>query len=204
MSDFFENIRKLFLNSGNGKDLQPDMHEPLERAASELEAYRTWKNSIRQTRLLKGLYDRVHQRAADEASVQFDLHFVESSSTNGFLLMYTPHVMSPKDLQHLFDFLKERVLAHGYSTYMSDVRRKVKNDEVETIERHYLKPRLKANKGAEPQEQLFGNITIEHTLLDDEPQHIKFIANIYTDHKFTEAGHYNDLLKLLVEPPSEG
>lgn len=202
MSDFFENIRKLFLNSS--KDHQPDMHEPLERSAADVEAYRTWKNSMRKTRLLMGLYDRVYHRSAAETSVQFDLHFVESSSTNGFLLMYTPHVMGAKDLQHLFDFLKERVLQQGYSTYMSDVRRRVKNDEVETIERHYLKPRLKANQPDQGIEQLFGNITIEHTLLDDEPQHLKFIANIYTDHKYTEAGHYNDLLKLLVEPPSEG
>lgn len=194
MGDFFDSLKGLFSSAEDKK--QPALHEMLERNTAEQDAYQVWSNSVRKDRVMELLKELVHNPTIGSAP-PLEIQFVESGKSNGFILYYQQQLMSNHEFQHLFDWLKERVLDHGgYSIYMSDIKRKIKGDAVETKERHYLKPKI--SRVDKQIDQLFGNITIEHTLVNDKPQHIKFIANIYSDQNFTDALHYRELLKLIV------
>jgi hypothetical protein len=62
---------------------------------------------------------------------------------------------------------------------------------------HYLKPQ----PGNDPNiaNQRYGNILIEMVQYDDKPQFIKFMANVYQDRLFTQAGQFEDLMHTLSE-----
>ncbi len=196
MSDFFDSLKSLF--SAGSKSNAPLVHEMLERTPAQQEAMQVWTGSKRKERIVAALR-QVAEAQTGEPAGPLPLTWVESAKSNGFVLYFEPELMAEKEFQHLFDWLQQQVLAHGYSSYMSDIKQQIKGDLVETKERHYLKPSLNLPDGAKVANQLFGNITIEHTLIDNRPQHIKFIANIYSDQNYTTARHYRELIGLIVE-----
>ena len=86
----------------------------------------------------------------------------------------------------------------SYRSYVSDTKTYPKNNFVETIQRHYLKPSLKLKSQDQKANQGFGNINIELLLRNDKVVNLKFSATSYRDHQFEEADDFNELMKLIV------
>lgn len=196
MSGFWNQIKHLFAQVE--EERTPAIHESLERTEAEQEAYHNWKHSSDSGRLLSFLKRRVEGIDPLEEDLSLDMQFVESPKTNGFLLHYDQNKLGKKDFQFLFDLLRDRVIMHDYRLYMSDSRQQVRQGQVHHIERHYLKPRLYNLNPSDQVNQQFGNITLEYLLINDVPQHLKLIVNVYSDYKYTQPRPYNDLLRMLV------
>ena len=172
----------------------PVLHEQIVRTDLEKHTYESWKLDDAKDELIDFL-----QKALEPGSMYADAILVlNTPKSRGFMLHFTTDFYAKTDFQHLFDYLQERVRGLGYIPYMSDVKSYARKDFVEKLERHYLKPRFSFDEEAGISNQLYGNITIEHLLYNEQPQHIKFLCNPYTDRKWSEALPFAQLITNLL------
>ena len=89
---------------------------------------------------------------------------------------------------------EERVRALNYRTQISDTRTYHRADWVETIQRHYLKPRPNFQEGKK-MDQAYGNVMIELELRNDQVQNLRFRATSYQDRLFNDALEFKELMQ---------
>lgn len=201
--DLWKYFKDLFKAEAESSKLKPFIQEPLERSEAEIETYAIWKKTLGKRRLLDWLNAQYAMfTLSGESEIDRTIDFLNTPSAKGFVIHYDTQIHNHKDFVHLFDYLKERVLTMNYKKYMSDVRiyNQTRNNQnyVESIERHYLKPRFVV-KEDKTFDQLFGNIKIELLLRNDVIKNLQFSATQYNDRSFAEADTFNDLMRELLK-----
>lgn len=93
-------------------------------------------------------------------------------------------------VQHLIDVLE----AEEYSLKNATKEVVEENNQLKTVEHFYLKPKLKFRK-ERPYQQLYGNIEIEHRLVDENTNLVKFMAHVYHDRNFHEPLEFQALME---------
>lgn len=197
MANLWNYIKQLFQEAEQSSPSHPVVHEMITRSPEEKADFGQWKEGLVCRRLLGWLSDqyaifRVLPDDIDEA-----LDFLDTPSSKGFVIHFHKTNYSRREVIHLFDFLKEKVLTLNYKTQISDLRTYNRSGWVETIERHYLKPRPNFIPG-EKLKQAFGNVMIEVELRDDQVRNLRFRATSYKDHQFEDALDFKDLMSALV------
>lgn len=197
MADIWDYFKNLFKKSEESSPSQPYLHEVIERSEAEKADYEFWKNTLVRRRLTDWLSDqyaifRVLPQDVDEA-----MDFLDTPSSKGFVIHFYKTNYSRRDVTFLMDYLKEQVLALDYKSQVSDTRTFNRPNWVETIERHYLKPRPDFEQKGKFN-QKFGNVTIEMQLRNDQPYHLKFQATTYNDHLFKDAHDFEDLMQAVL------
>ncbi len=199
MKDFWKNIKQLFQSSEKSSPMQPAIHEMIERSAVEKEDYLQWKRTLSRRRLLDWLNNQHVEYIINPQHTDDAIDFLNTPSSKGFVMHFHETRYNKREIIHFFDFLKERVLSINYRSYMSDLRTYNRPDWVETIQRHYLKPSIFLRKtNQKKSEQLFGNITIQLLLRNDQVRNLKFNATTYQDHQFEKADDFRELIQLLI------
>ncbi len=212
MSEIWDYFKNLFQRAEESSPSQPLIHELIVRSEEDKADYRHWKQTLVCRRLLDWLSDQfaVYLQVPDQVDESID--FLDTPSSKGFVVYFFKTRYSRRDVTWLMDYLKEEVLDLGYRIQVSDTRTYQQKDWVETVERHYLKPRPRRPENSDAQvtyghptaprpsrsNQEFGNITIEFHLRDDQPHYLKFRANHYRDHKYEEAREFEELMKLIL------
>ncbi len=196
-------FKSLFAKAKESSPSQPFLHELIERSEAELQDYEHWKNTLVRRRLTGLVLDqyaisRVLPRELDET-----VDFLDTPSSKGFAIHFFKTRYSRRDATFLLDYLKEKVRELGYRAQISDTRTYTRPNWVETVERHYLKPRfqLPGEMGAPPSgkaRQRFGNITIELELHDGQAHNLRFRATSYRDHLYEEPEDFEALMKQLL------
>lgn len=177
---------------------QPAIHEVIERSEKELADYRVWKETLGKQRFLDWLREEHLKFMTDPRSTDAALDFLNTPSTKGFVIHFYKTRYNKREIIHFFDFLKEKILALSYKTYLSDTRTYNRKDWVERLDRHYLKPPTNLrNPGKEKFDQRFGNITIELIFQDDKIYLLKFSASTYQDRLYKDAEDFDSLMKEL-------
>ncbi|MGB3777508.1 MAG: hypothetical protein WA960_04060 [Tunicatimonas sp.] len=187
---FFEKIsRKLF----PGDKLKPavDVHEVLKRPERDRVAYEAWRNEPECETLVREVAQAYYYKKTNINS-ELEVHLLNTAYANGFAVSYVPRVPT-KEFQHLFEYFKDQVAGMGYRVVNADRRIKDKANFVETIEKYYLKPPLhRGDIKAGSIDQLYGNVAVEHVLINDRPSYIKVQASIYSDRLYQDAQHFDD------------
>jgi len=127
---------------------------------------------------------------------ELKFHILSTPYANGFALTYHPSI-GIQAFNCFFDYLKDQVKNIAYQLNNSSRKIYDKPSYVETKEKYYLKPPLKAIEDNELFDQLYGNISIEYILIDEKPSYIKLVASIYSDRLYTKALPFEDLAKKL-------
>lgn len=197
MGDWWDDIRGLFQKAESSSPSHPAIHEMIERSSDEKVDFQHWKETIVRRRLQDWLFDQYAIFQALPHETDETLDFLSTPSSKGFAIHFSMTRYSQRDVQHYFDFLKERVLAQNYRIQISDRRTYNRKEWIETVERHYLKPRQKKQE-SQKLRQGFGNITIEHVKRDELSHLLKFRATIYRDHQFEDARGFRELMQLLA------
>jgi len=181
MARWWDKIKNLLSSSEQSSPTQPAVHEIISRTDSFLESYKIWKNGPTHKRLLNWIAD---------------IDFLRTDSTNGVAIHFDDVDYTKEDAFFLFDYFKEKIRTHNYRTQVSDTRTYSKNTWVETVERHYLKPRPVYDEHGKI-DQGFGNITILLTLRDDKVYNLKLSATAYQDRLFNAEEGFDGLMKFL-------
>ena len=146
----------------------------------------------------KKLVSSVHQSyelKQQAISRKPEVHVLNSQYANGFAISYDEEI-GAQDFQFLFDWLSDKTKSLNYQVANSDIMVVEKNDVIESIEKHYLKPHVGMD---EIIDQKFGNILIEHILINDQPSYIKYTASIYSDRKYQEPQKFDKLTEYLFQ-----
>ena len=194
MANFWDNIKKLFQVGGESSPSNPAIHEVIARSEEEKADFTRWKETIVCKRLVNWLGDQYALYRVLPGDVDEAIGFLNTPSSKGFVIHFSQTQYSLRDATHLLDLLCERVRVLRYSPQVSDRRTFSRGDWVETVERHYLKPRTDFRKDG-PFEQRFGNVMIELVLRNEQPHHLKFSATSYTDSKYREAEDFQALMQ---------
>jgi len=190
-------IKNLFRDVEASSHVRPYIHETLERGTSALADYEAWKSDLARHRLMNSLGDEYATHRIDPSKVDRSLDFLDTPSMKGFVIHASIGSYDLKELRHLLDYLKERVLTADYKIYVSDRRIYNRNGKNEMVERHYLKPKAKLNEN-EQITQKYGNIRIELKCQNDVPINLKFSATGYHDRLFEEAEDFRVLMSILT------
>jgi hypothetical protein len=201
--DLWQYFKDLFKAEQESSSLKPYINEPLERSKEEVENYEHWKRTLAKQRLLDWLNAQYALfTMSGESEIDKTIDFLNTPSSKGFVIHFNEQFHNRQDIIYLFDYLKERFLAMNYKSYMSDIRtyNQSRNDKtwVETIERHYLKPRFKVLDD-NTFDQRFGNIKIELLFRNDVIRNLQFSATRYHDRNYKEASTFNDLMRELLQ-----
>jgi len=194
MADLWDRLRNLFRSVEESSPSNPAVHELIRRSDDEQQDYSFWKDTLVRRRLQNWLSDQYALFLVTPDDVDDALDFLDTPSSKGFVVYFFKTQYSQRDVQHFFDYLKERVLDLGYRTQISDTRTFSRPKWVETVERHYLKPPSQGRTEGKFYQE-FGNITIENHLRDEQVHYLKFRATIYKDHQFHEAKTFQQLMQ---------
>lgn len=196
MSYFDKLFGKLFPHKDSDK--APDVHEVLKRSQHMQQQYGSWKDSEARHALIEEIAKAYYYKKTSISS-DIDVHLFNTAYANGFAISYHNKIGS-KPFQYLADYFRDKVLEMGYRLVNADRRIMDRENYVESIEKYYLKPPLSAEDLAQKavqNNQMFGNIVIEHVLIDNQPSYLKILANIYSDRQFQEAHSYDDFVSAL-------
>jgi hypothetical protein len=196
MSYFDKLVGKLF--SGKKPPGTADVHEVMKRSEAEQREYEAWKEGEEREQLIREIAQAYYYKKTNIIS-DIEVHLLNTPYANGFAISYHQDI-SPRSFRHLSDYFRDQVLEMGYRLVNSDRRIIDRGDYVETIEKFYLKPPLSAadlSKEVIQVNQLFGNIAIEHVLIDNRPSYLKVLASIYSDRQYQEAQSYDDFITAL-------
>ncbi|MDQ3190797.1 MAG: hypothetical protein M3Q58_04315 [Bacteroidota bacterium] len=192
MSFFDDLFKKVFSKENNAQNI--DVRENLIRRDDYINDYLKWKETNKPKEYLKVIKNTFKLK---QSGVESDLHLsiYRSVYANGFFFSYN-NDLDKNEFLYIFDYLKETILDLGYYLSTSDKRTREKNNYIEEIQKHYLKPQQKTYEGV--LEQLYGNVLIEHVAINNKPSYIKVMANIYSDSKFKKALEFDDFIEKLL------
>lgn len=197
MSDFWKQIKKLFQTAESSSPSNPLIHEVIQRSEQEKEDYQYWKNTLVCKRLISWLHEQyaIYQVLPDDIDEAID--FLNTPSAKGFVIHFHKTQYSQRDVTHLLDYLKEKVLDLNYRPQISDTRTYNRSKWVEQVQRHYLKPSPSVRTEGKLN-QRFGNIKIELFFRDNAVYNLQFSATTYKDSLFNEADEFKKLMMELL------
>lgn len=171
----------------------------LVRTPAFLDELRHWLAGDEHASLIGQLRQVCLQESGHNLDVLLSVRHVVSRGSEGFLLSLNDDAqISPKTCRFLLDHFRDNVQAVGYVCHQSDVRRRVRDNFVETIERHFLKPRFSFNEELQLLDQKFGNITIEYSERDETPFDLKFYTHTHNDRRYSEPLQFDDLVNFVL------
>lgn len=197
MADIWNYLKGLFTKSEESSPSQPYIHEMIERSGDEKADYEHWKNTLVRRRLIDWLSDQYAMFKVLPKDVDESMDFLDTASSKGFVIHFHRTRYSRRDVTHLMDYLKEQVLNLDYRTQVSDARIFNRTNWIETVERHYLKPKPDFMTEGKSN-QKYGNVTIEMILRNEQPHQLKFQATSYTDHMFQDAHDFEELMQAVL------
>lgn len=196
MSDFWKYIKNIFKAAEESSPNQPVIHELIIRTHEEQQDYDFWRDTLVRRRLMDWLKNQYAISKVLPDDVDEALTFLNTPSSKGFAVHFNQTQYSKRDVVHFLDYLKEQVLTLNYRTQISDLRTYNRPHWVETIQRHYLKPRTNFEEGKKTDQQ-YGNITVELILRNEQPYQLKFQATAYSDRLYQNAASFDDLMGIL-------
>ncbi len=196
LRQLFDQIRGIFNQEQSAQE--GFVRENLVRSDKEQQDYALWCER--------------HLPAARELLALQYLPFAGKSSSDDFFLLETPMtrgIILRQPEKHfgqgkvrcLFDWLCEQVGRQGYYRQHADVRSWLRSDAVERLERRHFKARFTYDEEEGTSLQLYGNITLEHRLIDDQSTEIRLVNHPYSDRSWSEALPFEELIHALFRKP---
>ena len=159
-------------------------------------AYQEWTMGPKCSEIRQDFYQqyKLKKNHSDQSSL---VSLYEAPMANGVHFGYDQKY-APLDFEFLFDFIKEKTVGLKYLPYVSDRIIYERPNFLETVQKHYLKPNYGQNTGAKAH-QLYGNILVEHILVDDQPNSLKILATTYSDSKYYDPLPFEQYLEEIFQ-----
>lgn len=198
MTGIWNYIRDIFREAEESSPSNPAVHALIERSPEEKRSYEQWLDSLVKRRLVDWLDHQyaIYRVTPDDIDEAMD--FLHTPSSKGFVIHFYKTNYTRREVTHFFDFLRDQMRTLNYKIQISDTRTYNRNEWVETVERHYLKPRPSFEPGKKI-DQRFGNVTIELVLRNDRIYQLKLQATAYQDRLYDEAEEFQDLMQAILQ-----
>lgn len=208
---FFKRVWKALFPSRHRSDQKtgrkvevPVHNESLERSEEYEEERKHWMMKGEHLPLLRSILQAYRTKEKGVEPIETDLFMHSTPYGNGFFFTYRSH-FGERHFAFLFDLFRDRALEVGYRKYHSDRRILEKEHHYETIERHFLKPPINKEMDVKKGTQLYGNLLLEQSLINEKPSYIKVMANVYSDGLYHPPWPFDELIgKLLGTDTGDG
>jgi hypothetical protein len=195
MADIFTHFRaKLKDNPTLSNIGKPKSHRPIRRTAEETRDFDKWKASTRQISMLTWLREQLMTYQSAPTKTHDGIDFIASPASKGFRLHPALTRFPDTAVVHLFDYLKEQLMAIDYTLTTSDSRLFKRDYWDETIERYILKPQNAQNTEG----SLFSEITIELILKDNHLCQLRMNAYVPNTDMPRQTGDFADLMQAIL------
>ncbi|MEQ8360744.1 MAG: hypothetical protein RH860_14730 [Cytophagales bacterium] len=160
----------------------------------EQKEYTSWLKKESTIAQVNKIYSGIKHKKAGLSEQNERYSIYQSLQSNGFYVL-CENFLDSKNTRFVLEVLKDQLLAMGY--YQNHSSRDIfeENDNLKTKISYYLKPKF--SNYEIPLEQKFGNIHLECLFINDKPDYIKLLANVYSDRNYKEAESFDDLLAAL-------
>ena len=190
----FEAIFKQIQAKNKKKDDFSLIREKIDDSSIEdfevVDAYHSFGNELFQEVLIN--YQAFLQ--ADPLDNRF--HFIKQNGISGFAIdcyKFDHHLSDWRLLQlHCLNVLKQE----KYIVHLNQLETKNQGDNLKTSYKFYLKPSIKLMTSI-PSQQLYGNVSIEILVQNDEVFRFLLHANYYSDRNYLKEKNFLSLLKSL-------
>ncbi len=199
MANIFTHFQASLVNKPElAETRKPHTRRPLERTEKEASDYTKWKNTPTVSKMLCYLSEECQKHQTNPKKTHDGIDFYNAPSARGFRMHPALTRFSDANVKHLFDFLKERLIALDYCAVSSDTSVFKRGDYwVETIHKHILKA---PNTNGGYTENLvgdFGQVTIEMLLKDDKLCMLRLEATIPDSDLPRPTDDFANLIQLL-------
>jgi len=197
MPSWWSKIKSIFNQSELSSPTQPAIHEIIKRSEEFLEEYDTWKGGPKHKKLLNWISEQYAIYQNKDGKLSDSIDFLHTASTKGVAIHLADSNHDTEEARYLLDYFKEKIRVHQYRSQVSDTRTYTKNTWVETVERHYLKPKPQYDELGKI-DQAFGNITLLLTFRDDKVYNLKMSATAYRDRLFNAEKQFSELMRVIT------
>jgi hypothetical protein len=195
MADIFTHFRaKLKDNPTLANISKPQSHKSIRRTEEETRDFDKWKASPRQISMLTWLREQLMTYQSAPTKTHDGIDFMASASSKGFRLHPALTRFPDAAVIHLFDYMKEQLMAADFTLTTSDSRLFKRDYWDETIQRYVLKPRNVANTEG----VIFSEITIELILKDNHLCQLRMNAHIPNTDMPRQTSDFADLMQALL------
>ncbi|SHJ49328.1 hypothetical protein SAMN02745146_3240 [Hymenobacter daecheongensis DSM 21074] len=193
----FRFLKRILASPGTQQAAQ---WQPLARTPAQVRAHDQWVAQQVYLNWMGPYFKAYHFRKTGVCGQGLRVQLLEECGRQGALFFFDPSI-GPGNFRHLFDFIRDRVLALGYNLSTSDQRTLRHERYIETIDKHFLKPQPKDCTQSGRCNQQFGTVTVDMVSVNGQPGFIRFSANPYHDAIFTPAHSFDALMERVFNLP---
>ena len=174
-------------------------HEPLDRKENFLAYFQKWLASNTKEQMLDWLYAQYQDHCCC-GQAEAAIHFMIIPSVSGFVIHFDESRWRPMDFECLFDFFKQQFKQAGYRLQLAELKVTEKDGLQEEIARYYLKPPREFGLAyGEQMDQIFGNIMLTLTKVNEQMINLKLSATSYNDHLYKAPKDFSALMQDICE-----
>jgi len=141
------------------------------------------------------IYKNFHLEKAG-VNVMPSIKLYNTRYANGFAIFFQPPLT--KDLfSKIFFAFGQRIVDLGYEKVSLDRKIQELGQQVKTIEKQYFKPPIRPADFGQKIDQLYGNVSVEKVLFDNEPSYITVLVTVYSDHLYQDAKPFDQFIEQL-------
>lgn len=154
-----------------------------------------WVESDKGQEVLDLVYSNYHLKRAG-VNKEPEVHVLTSPYANGFAISYQKP-FSRYIFRQIFFAFSQRLLDLGYQRVSLDRKMEEMSEQVKITEKSYFKPPFSIPSSSQKINQLFGNVSIEKVSLDNEPNFLKVLVTVYSDHQYLPAQPFDQFVERL-------
>lgn len=174
--------------------------QPLHRSPAQERVRQEWLAQQVYLNWMGPYFKAYHYQKAGLPGARFRVQLAREESRRGAVFMYDPSI-GPGNFQHLFDFIRDRVLALGYHLGAADQRTVQHEQYAETTQKYFLKPQPNDCTDTGRCNQRFGNVTLDLVGINGQPGFLRLLSNPFTDDIFTAPGSFDELIDAVFNLP---
>ncbi|WP_139922197.1 hypothetical protein [Hymenobacter sp. DG01] len=174
--------------------------QPLQRSAAEEQTRQQWVAQQVYLNWMGPYFKAYHYQKAGLPNSQFRVELARDEARPGAVFLYDPSI-GPGNFRHLFDFIRDRILALGYHLGASSQRTLHHEQYTETTQKHFLKPRPQDCTATGRCNQRYGNITVDLVSINGQPGFLRLLSNPFADAIFTPAHSFDELMEAVFKMP---
>jgi len=127
------------------------------------------------------------------------VQYMDKDNSKGFVILLSRLQVeySLEDFRTFQHLIAQKLLGYQYVIKVSDIRSTYISEQLQKTFRYYHKPSLKIQQ-SKPINQLFGNITTELILRDDQPYLFRVMAHKYSDRNYADAENLDKMMEIIL------
>lgn len=127
------------------------------------------------------------------------VQYMDKDNSKGFVILLSrlPKEYSLQDFRLFQHVITQKIVDYRYVIKVSDIRSAYIGNQLQKTYRYYHKPTLKIQQSM-PINQLFGNITTELILRDDQPYLLRVMAHKYSDRNYADAEGIDKMMEIIL------